>query len=56
MVSGYMGDVDWIHGTIMDMLLLNCLLPHKNIKRNWVIFKNLYRDLITLTGLNVFHK
>jgi hypothetical protein len=56
MVTGYRTEVDWINGTVMDLLLLNCLLPHKNLKKNWMIFKKLYRDLITFTGLDVYHK
>jgi hypothetical protein len=56
MVTGYKTDVDWINSAIMDLLLLTFLLPRKNIKRNWMIFKLLYRDLISFTGLEVFHK
>ncbi len=56
MMTGYRTEIDWINGTAMDMLLLNFLLPHKNLKRNWRLFKKLYRNLITLTGLDVYHK
>ena len=56
MVSGYKTDVDWLNGTVMDLLLLTFLLPRENIKRNWMIFKHLYRDLISFTGLEVYHK
>ena len=56
MVTGYRTDVDWINSTVMDLLLLTFLLPRKNIKKNWMIFRYLYRDLISFTGLEVFHK
>jgi len=56
MVTGYKTDVDWINSTVMDLLLLTFLLPRRNIKRNWMIFKQLYRDLISFTGLDVYHK
>ena len=56
MITGYRTEVDWINGTAMDMLLLNFLLPRRNLMKNWPIFKKLYRDLITFTGLDVYHK
>jgi len=56
MMTGYKTDVDWINSTVMDLLLLTFLLPRKNIKRNWMVFKQLYRDLISFTGLDVYHR
>jgi len=56
MMTGYKTEVDWLNATVMDLLLLTFLLPHRNIKRNWMIFKQLYRDLISFTGLDLYHK
>jgi hypothetical protein len=56
MMTGYKIDVDWINSTVMDLLLLTFLLPRRNIKKNWIIFKQLYRDLISFTGLDVYHR
>jgi hypothetical protein len=56
MMTGYKTEVDWINSTVMDLLLLTYLLPRKNIKTNWLVFKQLYRDLISFTGLDIYHK
>jgi len=56
MITGYKTDVDWVNGAVMDLLLLTYLLPRKNIKRNWMVFRTLYRDLISFTGFDLYHK
>ena len=56
MVMGYRRDVEWVNGAAMDLLVLNRLHQYKSMGRFWTHFKKAYKDLVEMTGLEVFLK
>lgn len=53
-VLGYKDDVEWMDGTVMDMLLLYCLQYYRNVRSLWKHLKKKYPDLVKKTGLHVY--
>ena len=53
-VTGYTREVDWIEGSIMDLLLLRWLQYYRNVGALLRHLNKHYPDLIKLTGLRVF--
>jgi hypothetical protein len=53
-VTGYTREVDWIEGSIMDLLLLRWIQYYRNVGALLRHLHKHYPDLIKLTGLKVF--
>ena len=56
MVIGYRKGLDWMDGAAIDLLILNWLQFYKDMKKFWKRFRRVYRDLVWISGLNVYHK
>jgi len=56
MVSGYRRMVDWVESSALDLLFLNRVQEYKDMRKFWNGFRKAYRDLVSLTGLEVFHR
>jgi len=56
MVMGYKRDVDWLDSAALDLLVLNWLQFYKDMGKFWRRFRRVYKDLIAVTGLEMFHK
>jgi hypothetical protein len=56
MVMGYERTVDWLDGAAIDLLVLNRLQDYRNMRRFWTAFKRAYKDLVKITGFEVFLK
>ena len=56
MVMGYKREVDWLDGATPDLLVLNWLQFYKDMGKFWRRFRRVYKDLIAVTGLEMFHK
>lgn len=54
MLMGYTEEVDWIDGTVMDLLLLARLQYYRNVRSLWKHLKKKYPDLVKRTGLHVY--
>ena len=53
-VIGYRKDMDWLEGAAVDLLVLNWLQYYKELPRFWSRFKRVYRELVKITGLEVW--
>lgn len=53
-VTGYTREVDWIEGSIMDLLLLRWLQYYRNLGALLKHLNKHYPDLIKLTGLKIY--
>jgi hypothetical protein len=56
MVLGYRGRVSWIASAALDLLLFHWLQYYSDMRRLWAAFRRRYRDLVTATGLQAFHR
>ena len=56
MVIGYKREVDWLDGAAIDLLILNWLQFYKDMRKFWKRFRRDYKDLVGISGLNVYHK
>ena len=56
MVIGYREKVDWMDGAAIDLLILNWLQFYKDMRKFWKRFRRAYKDLVWISGLNVYHK
>ena len=55
MVSGYKRDIDWLSGTVIDLLLLDEIQLYRDMRRFWSRFNDNPYPLRSL-GLEAFHK
>jgi hypothetical protein len=53
-VTGYTREVDWIEGSIMDLLVMRWLQYYRNLGAFLKHLSKYYPDLIKLTGLRIF--
>ncbi len=56
MVIGYKREVDWLEGAALDLLILNWLQFYKDMRKFWKRFRRAYKDLVKISGLDVYHK
>jgi hypothetical protein len=56
MVMGYKEKLNWIDGAALDLLLLDWLQYYKDMASFWDRFRRLYKDLVRITGLEVYHQ
>ena len=54
-VIGFKRRVDFVDAAAIDLLLLDWLQFYVNVPRLWNRFRRLYKDLVKLTGLEVYH-
>jgi hypothetical protein len=55
MVSGYRKDIDWLSGTVIDLLFLDEIQFYREMRRFWSRFNDNPYPLRSL-GLEAFHK
>jgi hypothetical protein len=55
MVIGYKREVNWLDSTAMDLLILNWLQFYKDMRKFWKSFRRVYRDMVGMSGLDVYH-
>jgi len=55
MVSGYRKDIDWLSGTVIDLLFLDEIQSYLEMRRFWSRFIDNPYPLKSL-GLEAFHK
>ena len=56
MVIGYKREVNWLDSTALDLLILNWLQFYKDMRKFWKRFRKAYRDMVGISGLDVYHK
>ena len=54
-VIGFKRRVDFVDAAAIDLLLLDWLQFYVNVPRLWSRFRRLYKDLVKITGLEVYH-
>jgi hypothetical protein len=55
MVSGYRKDINWMSGTVIDLLFLDEIQSYRQMGRFWSRFNNNPYPMRSL-GLETFHK
>jgi hypothetical protein len=56
MVIGYKKTVNFMQSVALDLLLLDSLNHYKNGSSFWDNFRRSYKDLVSITGLEVYQK
>ncbi len=56
MVIGYRKEVNWLESAALDLLILNWLQYYKDMRKCWNRFRRAYRDMVEISGLDVYHK
>jgi hypothetical protein len=56
MVIGYKREVAWLDSAALDLLILSWLQLYKDMRKFWKRFRRAYKDLVGITGLDVYHK
>jgi hypothetical protein len=55
MVIGFTKKVKWMESTAIDLLVLDWLQSYRNMGTFWNRFQKAYKELVTTTGLEVYH-
>ena len=56
MVIGFKREVNWLDSAAIDLLILNWLQFYKDMRKFWKRFRGAYKDLVGISGLDVYHK
>jgi hypothetical protein len=56
MTIGYKKRANWMEGSALDLLLLDCLQSYKDMRKFWDRFRRTYKTLVRATGLEAFHR